>query len=385
MSVPTPNDAWGSFVKSSTGTKRRYVNGALQTSSVLTMRTHQWARLNKSSNPADAEGHRTCSSYERYCREVKHSPGSVTTKVGSTIIRDEFPGMEWVYFNSCTGPPFSGGPFTPDLNGLNRAVTECLVKLGDQKIQLGAALAESRQTLTMIAVNSLTLLNGLKAIKQGRLPRFSHVPLLRGNKLRRAQERAANNYLEFQFGWAPLCADIYAGYQAFAHGLETREQSFSCSREITDRYEGLGYGPNSSSIVSSYQNTLQSKCKIWAELDNSYLVTASQLGLINPLSVGWEVIPFSFVLDWFLPVGKLLEASTSTTGLTFLRGFKAQRGSAKIRMKLKGDPLAPSALDEILAYRRTKLTTFPWPMPYVKNPLSTTHALEAVALLRQLA
>jgi hypothetical protein len=31
------------------------------------------------------------------------------------------------------------------------------------------------------------------------------------------------------------------------------------------------------------------------------------LGLTDPLSVVWEIIPYSFVVDWFLPVGTYLE------------------------------------------------------------------------------
>jgi hypothetical protein len=30
-------------------------------------------------------------------------------------------------------------------------------------------------------------------------------------------------------------------------------------------------------------------------------------GLLNPAAVAWELLPFSFVVDWFLPVGRYLE------------------------------------------------------------------------------
>ena len=42
---------------------------------------------------------------------------------------------------------------------------------------------------------------------------------------------------------------------------------------------------------------------------------ANQLGLVNPASVAWELIPFSFLVDWFLPVGKFLESYTDTVGM----------------------------------------------------------------------
>jgi hypothetical protein len=39
------------------------------------------------------------------------------------------------------------------------------------------------------------------------------------------------------------------------------------------------------------------------------------VGLSDPLSVAWEVVPFSFVLDWFLPIGNYIESFSAERGL----------------------------------------------------------------------
>jgi hypothetical protein len=31
------------------------------------------------------------------------------------------------------------------------------------------------------------------------------------------------------------------------------------------------------------------------------------LGLLDPLTVAWEIIPYSFVIDWFVPIGTYFE------------------------------------------------------------------------------
>lgn len=387
MSVIVPDNAFGSFLRSTTGQKVRYVDGALYTSTPLTLRTNQWARTDKSSNPLDAERHRTCSPYSRYCRVAKHHSGYNEFTTGGHQYRDEYPGLEWIYYDAAMGgQPFYGGPFLPDINGLNRAVTECLVKLGNQKIELGAALAESKSTLMMIATNSIDLLRGLRSIKNGQLPYMRGFPRLGANRLRRAQRNASNRYLEFQFGWAPLCADIYSGVELLRKGFDDRSQEFSVNRTIVERYEGRnGSNANANALNNWYQNDLSSSCKLWAKVKGSYLDKARALGLINPLSIGWEVIPYSFVVDWFLPIGNLLEASTATVGVDFVRGYKGQRGTSKVSSSLKvTSGIAPRCDQDVIAYKRTKLTSFPWPVPYVKSPLSTTHALEALSLLRQL-
>lgn len=44
------------------------------------------------------------------------------------------------------------------------------------------------------------------------------------------------------------------------------------------------------------------------KINNPDLLLPAKVGLTNPLSVAWELIPFSFVVDWFLPIGKYLDA-----------------------------------------------------------------------------
>jgi hypothetical protein len=42
-----------------------------------------------------------------------------------------------------------------------------------------------------------------------------------------------------------------------------------------------------------------------------------QMGVLDPLSVAWEVLPFSFVADWFIPIGTYLE---NLNQIPFLKG-----------------------------------------------------------------
>jgi hypothetical protein len=63
-------------------------------------------------------------------------------------------------------------------------------------------------------------------------------------------------------------------------------------------------------------------------LTNPNLGLASRMGLVNPLSIAWEVVPFSFVVDWFLPVGNFLENLTSLAGTVQLEAQAAYRKTA---------------------------------------------------------
>ena len=49
---------------------------------------------------------------------------------------------------------------------------------------------------------------------------------------------------------------------------------------------------------------------------NQNLLLANRLGIINPQTWLWDNVPWSFVVDWWLPVGSFLSNLTALVGLT---------------------------------------------------------------------
>ena len=56
----------------------------------------------------------------------------------------------------------------------------------------------------------------------------------------------------------------------------------------------------------SCKGTVKEKWTLVYEMTEQ-LSTPRSLGLTDPLSVAWELIPYSFVVDWFYPIGTYLE------------------------------------------------------------------------------
>lgn len=52
-------------------------------------------------------------------------------------------------------------------------------------------------------------------------------------------------------------------------------------------------------------------------VENPNLHRATTLGLTNPAAIAWELVPFSFVVDWFIPIGNFLNSWTDFLGLRF--------------------------------------------------------------------
>jgi hypothetical protein len=138
--------------------------------------------------------------------------------------------------------------------------------------------------------------------------------------------------------------------------------------------------------------------KLFGKVDDANLVLLNSLGLLNPLQVAWELVPFSFVVDWILPIGSFLEAATGTIGTTFDSGYTTYGLSVEEELTFLKD-YAPYGTSTILSrsgdYPTAKLkvrcvkrdvhSSWPLWLPYIRSPFTrSTNVISALALLYQL-
>lgn len=129
--------------------------------------------------------------------------------------------------------------------------------------------------------------------------------------------------------------------------------------------------------------------KLYARVRDQDISRLTSLGLSDPAQVAWALVPFSFVVDWFLPVGSYLEALGAVKGLTFVSGTRTEftNGSLNIQTGyLKSSEGTPfTRYGHIATVARSVYTGFPFPLPYVKSPFSTSHMVSALALILTIA
>lgn len=118
--------------------------------------------------------------------------------------------------------------------------------------------------------------------------------------------KIANNWLELQYGWLPLVNDMYEGSKFVESKLQTIKQSFSVSCQVDERCTNYCSTYMAKSCVRRLQYIV--------ELTERVPLSA-QLGLTDPLSIAWELLPYSFVIDWAMPIGPYLEAVTAARSL----------------------------------------------------------------------
>ncbi|UJQ84929.1 MAG: putative maturation/attachment protein [Cunavirus faecivicinum] len=277
-------------------------------------------------------------------------------------------------------------------NLMIRADTEALVKVKDMKVNYGEALAEARSTIRHLAKTSITLVRAIKFARSGQWHRVAKELGLRKDQVLTGKA-PANRWLEYQFGWMPLLGDIKGTMDLLNEGFRKKGFTFSVVRQVQS--EGLPLVLTAFDANTNYDGTSKYLCKtkMYCKIRNENLASLTRIGLADPLQVAWALVPFSFVVDWVLPVGSYLEALSATHGVDFISGTRVHR----VEFDFVASSQPPiNQLNVIkrqgsfrsrhigVSTQRDVLTKFPLPMLYFKSPFSVSHGVSALALIRSL-
>jgi hypothetical protein len=135
----------------------------------------------------------------------------------------------------------------------------------------------------------------------------------------------ANQWLAYRYGWAPLANTLYGSFDALMHRrtysiVRITGKGYSRSTERKSFPDWLFVG--SKELVRIDRRT---RAKVVCEFELSNNLKQQVLGYtsLNPVVIAWELVPFSFVVDWFYDIGGYLETleSAASFGQNFKRGF----------------------------------------------------------------
>ena len=297
----------------------------------------------------------------------------------------------------CDIPPLPSTAFLESkLGGI--AANRALSSLKGMKVNLGAAIGEGGQTLSLILTSVKRLAQSASFLKRGDIPNAvralgsygKSINIIALSKKHKSDKLSFSAlWLELQYGWKPLISDVYDLVDYL--GQQPKVGLFRVTGSASDFVDAssVSSGLNSIPIQKYMKLEVKARVVLWATISNQRLYTASQLGLLNPASVAWELTPFSFVVDWFLPIGKFLDNLDSGAGLALIDGSQsltiAGIGQCKPLTKTGVSYFGnPTVERRYLKYSRTRLTSVPVPrFPWFKSPVSTEHFLNSLALLRQ--
>jgi len=199
-------------------------------------------------------------------------------------------------------------------------------------------------------------------------------------------------WLSLQYGWKPLMADIYGLLEELRKGLN-RHQVVTSSAVVSDSTSlDQGHPAGYSPTKTTWSVDIGTEVSITARVSNPTIVKLQSLGLLNPAAVIWARVPWSFVVDWFIPIGSILQAYTSASGMVFLTGSR----SVRVRASIDTFPIAKGSAVTLVSRRpatgtcealrleRTIYASFPMPSVFSNpHPFSTTRVLNGLALIHQ--
>lgn len=202
-----------------------------------------------------------------------------------------------------------------------------------QRAELGAALGEWRSSASTIAIRASQLRRAYSNLRRGRFRQFIRelgVPRVH----KRHQDRyktgwsrpkdAAALWLEYWFGWSPMVNDIYTATEVLMSPVPERFEPFEFSSGSSQNVN-LQQTIWGSRYSTDHEISVKQQCFVKVggrvKVTNPNLFYMNALGLLNPVSIGWELIPFSFVADWFSNIGQLLQATTWDVGVSFEKQY----------------------------------------------------------------
>lgn len=134
---------------------------------------------------------------------------------------------------------------------------------------------------------------------------------------RNAGQAVSNAWLEYSYGWVPFMSDVRSMVNTLMDSMD-RPEKMTSRVKATEHQSGKSVAVNQYVFSYGYPTGVNVYCdvaKSWTEDYRAiwkFRVRAADLparfGLVNPLEVIWELVPFSFVADWFYPIGDYLSS-----------------------------------------------------------------------------
>lgn len=292
------------------------------------------------------------------------------------------------------------GASTNLLNATNIAV---LKKVGNTKTSWGIAAAELHKSVDTIAKNVLALFKAFRHARKGDFNSAIGALSTTGSswkgkdKVSWLAKNAGSRHLEFRYGITPIMIDIEDALKLIKGGMNVVQMGRAKDQRITKVTETVTAGNKLSGYTITRTYNVGYVVTIHYGVDGHNLRNLNKLGLLDPFAVGWDLLPWTFLIDQVIGVADFLSAFSATSGVTFVSGTQTYFCDAEATFKGHDTEELPACipgfrrpLRQVIEQSTTAqsrcmdrkvLTSFPIPRIVYKNPLSMRNLATVLALV----
>lgn len=237
---------------------------------------------------------------------------------------------------------YNGWPSPLSINGsveTSVAMTALSAELAAGISSILVSLAEADKTVAMLVKALKIVTKPLTTARQ--ILRFSRQDLRDPVKRKKVFDTASDIWLEGRYGWRPLFYD-YMSYAELAETPYNHRQTVR-STDIPHNYTGspalvrdaVLYGE----LGCYVDYTSEYKAKVRYGQTADFTISSESIGFIknlgglDPLGTVWDLIPYSFVVDWFLNLGDVLQATQAYALIDERVGWATCEATLEIKVK----------------------------------------------------
>jgi hypothetical protein len=186
---------------------------------------------------------------------------------------------------------------------VNRLLDRMVQRVKGHSFNLGVNLGEMSKTVSMFSQTLDSLGRSIAAVKRGNfLGAVSALGIASSKRRAFKSKDVSGRWLELQYGWLPALSEAYEAGKAF-EALSKGPRASLFVESFSKRISRTN-APQSDGLVTYYlagSRIRRLEFELYEEMS-----VYRQLGLLDPLSVLWELTPYSFVVDWAYPMGTYL-------------------------------------------------------------------------------
>lgn len=294
-----------------------------------------------------------CTDFERLIEEHHNPLGSLESEWNN--------GDNWFSgtYENPNRPMLTFSPPTSSM--LSRAVTNCYARVNSSDWQSMVSVAEAGKTVDTFASYLKDAVGLIRACKRGQFSNaWRRMP--KWQKIKRMTGTVRDQWLRYRYGIRPLMYEVSAATDAFA-ALQAKGPPRRTFRGKASPYEHKSTGGFTTSNqwgVRNYAQSIDGIATAYAgalcdlPLDQSGQEYRA-FGHDEFLSSAWELVPFSFVVDWFTNTGDWLSALEGDHNVRMLCSWATLRVQSTSEVHYVN--LEPSQLAVSSGFSETRIET----------------------------